>query len=389
MDQNLESVKVLSQCSEQCRQCGLCVSACDLLRDSGFDHGEIAKQLLEGTDSSELRDLIERCDLCGFCTRDCPSALSAGVLFESARSLLVDQGGLPLDGFEPMFVDRDWNAFSLYRDIYKINYDDLKRDHYNTLFFPGCSLATYGPELTRAAYGWLQSQGMVLGFTDLCCGKPLASLGLESRKEQLQLHLLSELRDAGATRIVTVCANCHGDLAGNLEGIEVVSLYKLLREAGVRVSGARSLTVHDSCADRESGAIGADVRAILGGHLVLEMEHTGKDTICCGAGGIVPLVDPDLCLSRTRRRVDELDRSGASCMVTSCMACSRRLSPLAQKGQVRHCLELVFNLQIDHEQIARNQEAMWQGELGELNLERLEKAELFTQEERDVSPLNS
>ena len=191
------------------------------------------------------------------------------------------------------------------------------------------------------------------------------------------------------SRIVTVCANCHGDLAGNLEGIEVVSLYKLLREAGVRVSGARSLTVHDSCADRESGAIGADVRAILGGHLVLEMEHTGKDTICCGAGGIVPLVDPDLCLSRTRRRVDELDRSGASCMVTSCMACSRRLSPLAQKGQVRHCLELVFNLQIDHEQIARNQEAMWQGELGELNLERLEKAELFTQEERDVSPLDS
>lgn len=389
MDRNFELVKVLSQCSEQCSQCGSCVSACDLLRDSGLDPGEIAKQVLEGTESSKPRDLIQRCDLCGFCTRDCPSALNAGLLFESARSFLVDQGKLPLDGFEPMFVDRDWNAFSLYRDTYKVNYDELKRDHYDTLFFPGCSLATYGPELTRAAHAWLQSQGMVLGFTDLCCGKPLASLGLESRENQLQHYLLSKLRTAGATRIVTVCANCHASLAGNLEGIEVVSLYKLLREADVRVPGIQSLTVHDSCADRESGESGADLRAILSDHPVLEMEHSGRDTICCGAGGIVPLIDPDLCLSRTRRRVDEFDHSGASCMVTSCMACSRRLSPLAQKGQVRHCLELVFNLQIDYQQIARNQEAMWQGEWGELNLDRLEKAKAFTQEDRDDNPLVS
>lgn len=386
MDRNLELVKALSQCSEQCSQCGSCVSACDLLRDSGLNPGEIAKQLLEGKDSSKLRDLIQRCDLCGFCTRDCPSALNAGLLFESARSFLVDQGRLSLDGFEPIFVDRDWNGFSLYRDTYKINYDDLKRDHCDTLFFPGCSLATYAPELTRAAHAWLQSQGMVLGFTDLCCGKPLASLGLESRKDQLQRYLLSKLRAAGAARIVTVCANCHASLAGKLEGIEVVSLYRLLREADVRIPGTQSLTVHDSCADRESGEFGADLRAILGEHPVSEMEHSGRDTICCGSGGIVPLIDPDLCLSRAGRRVDEFDRSGASCMVTSCLACSRRLSPLAQKGEVRHCLELVFNLRIDYEQIARNQIAMWQGEAGELNLDRLEKAKVLTQEDGDVSP---
>jgi Fe-S oxidoreductase len=385
MGQNRESEKALSQCSEQCSQCGLCVSACGLLRDSGLAPGEIAKQLLEGNDSSKLRDLIQRCDLCGFCTRDCPSALNAGLLFESARTFLVDQGRLPLDGFEPMFVDRDWNGFSLYRDTCKVNYDELKRDHYDTLFFPGCSLVTYTPELTRAAHAWLQTRGMAVGFTDLCCGKPLASLGLESRKDRLQHYLLSKLRAAGATRIVTACANCHASLAGSLDGIEIVSLYRLLREAGVRVPGTQSLTVHDSCADRESGEFGADLRAILGDHPVLEMEHSGRDTICCGAGGIVPLIDPDLCLSRTRRRVDEFDHSGASCMVTSCMACSRRLSPLAQKGQVRHCLELVFNIQVDHAQIARNQKTMWQGKRGELNLDRLDKAKAFTPEDRDDS----
>ena len=384
MGRNLESANALQESCERCSQCGSCVSACDLLQHSGFNPGEIAQKLLEGDDSSKVRDPIQSCDLCGFCTRNCPSALHAGSLFKSARSFLVDQGRFPLDGFETMFVDRDWNGFSLYRDTYKVNYDGLKCEHYDTLFFPGCSLATYAPELTRAAHAWLQSQGMVVGITDLCCGIPLASLGLESRKDQLQRYLLSKLRTAGASRIVTVCANCHANFTGNLEDIEIVSLYRLLREAGVRVPGTQSLTVHDSCADRENGKFAADVRALLGDHPLLEMEHSGRDTICCGAGGIVPLVDMDLCLSRTRRRVDEFERSEASCMVTSCMACSRRLSALVQNGQVRHCLELVFNQQIQYEKIARNQEAMWKGEWGALNLDRLEQAKAFTQEDRDV-----
>jgi hypothetical protein len=71
------------------------------------------------------------------------------------------------------------------------------------------------------------------------------------------------------------------------------------------------------------------------------------------------------------------------------MACSRRLSPLAQQGQIRHCLELVFDIQVDHAQIARNQKTLWQGERGELNLDRLDRAREFTQEDRDDSPLVS
>jgi fumarate reductase (CoM/CoB) subunit B len=384
MGHDLELTKALSKCCEECIQCNSCVEACDLLGACGLNLGEIAARLLAGNDSQEMRDLIQRCDLCGFCTRDCPSTLNAGDLFKYARELLVEQSKLSLDGFELMFIDRDWNAFSLYRDTYKVNYDDLKRDHYDTLFFPGCSLATYAPELTRAAHGWLESRGMVLGFTDSCCGKPLESLGLEGRKEQLQRYLLSQLKAAGATRIVTVCANCHANLAGGLEGIEIVSLYQLLREAGVRVPGTESLTVHDSCADREIGVLGADLRAILGDHPVLEMEHSGKNTICCGAGGIVPAIDPELCSSRARRRVDEFEKSGAECMVTSCMACSRRLSPLARKGQVRHCLELLFDIELDYEQMKSNQDAMWEGEWGEFNRDRLEKAKPFTQEDRNV-----
>lgn len=384
MGHELETAKALSSYSEECSQCNGCVPDCDLLRGCGLNPGEIAKKLLSGDESQEIRDIIQRCDLCGFCTRDCPSALSAGDLFKNARALLVEKSKLSLDGFELMFVDRQWDAFSLYRDTYKISYEDLKREHYDTLFFPGCSLATYAPELTRAAYKWMQSQGMVLGFSESCCGKPLESLGLENRKEQLQHRLLSQLQAAGATRVVTVCPNCHANLASGLEGIEMISLYKLLREAGVRVPGTEPLTVHDSCADRASGAFGAELRTLLSGHRIVEMEHSGKETICCGAGGIVPAIDPELCSSRARRRVDEFEKTGVESMVTPCMACSRRLSNAAKKGEVRHCLELVFNLPVDYAQIAQNQEAMWTGTLGEYNSSRLEQARRFTEEDCNV-----
>lgn len=386
MGRNHESAQALSQCGEQCSQCGSCVSACDLLKEFGLTPGEIAQRLLAGEDSPELRDLIQRCDLCGFCTRECSSEQDAGAFFKSARAFLLEKSKLSLDGFEPMLVDRDWNAFSLYRETFKISYDDLKRERFDTLFFPGCSVATYAPEIVRATHAWLQAQGMVVGITDLCCGKVLESLGLHERTEQLKAYLLRQMQTAGATRLVTVCPNCHAGLAESLEGIEAISLYQLLRDAGVQVPGDQKLTIHDSCADRETGKFGADLRAILGGNSVVEMEHSGKDTICCGSGGIVPFVDPELCASRTQRRVEEFAQTEAGCMVTQCMSCSRRLSSQAQTGQVRHCLELIFNVQVDYEQIGRNQQEMWEGQCGEVNRARLEQAKVFTEEERDAGP---
>ena len=248
MSCNTEPHKALMHGAGECIQCGSCVEDCELLGVGGLSLGEIAKKLLAGDGSPAIRDFIQRCDLCGFCTRDCPSAIDSGSLIKAARNFLVNQDQLALEGFELMFVDRKWNAFSLYRDTYNVSYEDLMRPRYDTLFFPGCSLATYAPELTRAAYNWLQCRGAVLGFTAMCCGEPLGSLGLEERKSQLQHNLARQLQTAGASRVVTVCANCHQNLTKALNGIEVVSLYKLLRDEGLHVIASHEMsTYRDVC----------------------------------------------------------------------------------------------------------------------------------------------
>lgn len=378
MGQEIQTREALSECAEACTQCEACRFACDLLDSHHLSIGQIARSLADGDVSEDLRKALLRCDLCGYCTRECPAELDAYSVVTAGRSYLVARGEISLDGFETMFVDQDWNAFTLYRATYNIDYSDLQAEHYDTLFFPGCSLASFAPELTRAAYRWLQAQGVVPGITAMCCGKPLESLGLQDRSKEMQRLILAKIETAGAKRVVTACPSCRHVLSETLQGTEVVSLFRLLFDAGVRLSGTEVLTVHDSCPDRDR-LPASELRSILGGHLLLEMERSGRDTICCGAGGILPAIDPALCARRSRRRIEEFEKTGAICMVTSCMACSRRLSEAARQRQVRHVLELVFGIAVDYGRTNRNREAMWQGEAGELNEFRLANAKLLTQ----------
>ena len=158
-------------------------------------------------------------------------------------------------------------------------------------------------------------------------------------------------------------------------GVEVVSLFRLMADAGVRVAGPGSkMTVHDSCPDREQQRIGQSVREILSNCEVVELAHHGKEAICCGSGGIVSLVDPELSTRRAERRMEEFHEAGADICVTYCMSCAGRLSRAAEPGRVRYILELVFNQSLDHAQNAARAEAAWQGEWGEYNVGRLQNS---------------
>jgi Fe-S oxidoreductase len=296
----------------------------------------------------------------------------------AARALLLDAGRVSLEDYRTFLVDQDWHFFTLYRDTYDIHYNDLDRDSYETLFFPGCSLASYAPELTRAAHAWLEDQGELMGLSDQCCGLLLSSIGLKDRATQHVARLRQQISAAGASKLVTACSGCHSYLKTRLQGVEVVSLYEMMAQAGMRLSGNLLLTVHDSCPDRSEGIIGRQVRHLLAGYSLVEMRHHGAHTICCGSGGLVSVVEPKLCTERSRARMVEFTASGADRCVTACMACANRLSRAAREGSVVHCLELVFNQRVDHAHVQAKAQAMWEGEWGEYNLYRLAHARPVT-----------
>lgn len=361
---------------DKCIQCNVCLTVCDLLDDLGLSPGEIAEQVLSGQPDDETIQAVQRCALCGLCSQECLVNLNPAEMMVAAREVLVESGLISMDDYQVMQVDRDWNFFSIYRSTFGITYDDLTAETYDTLFFPGCSLASYAPELTRSIHAWLVGQGMQVGFTEVCCGRPLNSIGLEDRARHWVDGIRSQMHAAGAGRLVTACPNCHDMLQKYLRDVEIVSLYDLLLDAGVHLDGPERFTIHDSCPDRYEMETGKNVRALLAGHPLVEMEHHGADTICCGSGGIISMIDPELSGQRAERRMAEFADSGADRCVTACMACSHRLARSAAEGEVVNCLELVFNQPVDYAQIAANTRAMWEGDWGEYNLYRLSQAQI-------------
>lgn len=329
-----------------CIECGVCTGACDLLGRARLTIGEVASRALAGETSGAAADAVLRCSLCGLCCADCPEGIEARTTMVAARELLDAADALP-ETYQEMSDGCDFGIFGEYKRAYGIAFDDLDRPDTGTVFFPGCALSTYAPEIVRRAHAWLAEQGIEAGLVDKCCGAGLFAGGMEESGEVLHARLTAELERRNANRLITVCPECYGALAGTLGGVEVVRLSSLLAEAGVRAPGGGRLTVHDSCSDRASGAIGTAVREMLAGYVLVEMEHSGSQTICCGSGGLVSCVDPDLSAARAQTRVDEFRASGADRMVTACVNCSHRLGAAARPGDVLHYLELVFGVRID------------------------------------------
>ena len=64
---------------------------------------------------------------------------------QSARQSLVGNDSIEVSSYLPMLVDQPHHFFPLFRNTWQIDYSDLKRDKCSTLFFPGCSLASFFP----------------------------------------------------------------------------------------------------------------------------------------------------------------------------------------------------------------------------------------------------
>ena len=381
--------KKIGEILESCTGCQECSSECQILRelDKLMLH-DIAEQVQSGQADDDVRNFLLRCDLCGLCVQNCPDRLDIPGMVQIARKELLKKGVTDAETYRAMWVDHDWNTMTLYRDTYQIDYSDLIKSRCDTLFFPGCFLANEAPELVHSTVRWLTEQGnQEIGLTLMCCGSPLVQAGLGERAERYISSLRKTVSDTGARRIVTACPGCHCQLLSyeSTQDLEIVSVFKLMAESGIRAPdiGIGRITVHDSCHDRK-GETGGWVRQILSNYEIVEMAHHGANTLCCGSGGIVSMIDRELYHSRTQRRVGEFQDTGADVCVTYCMACCYTLLQATEPDRVRHVLELVFNQLIDHAQFAARLEAMWQSEWGDYNIYRLEHSHLMESIDNDI-----
>ncbi|WP_165049850.1 (Fe-S)-binding protein [Adlercreutzia sp. ZJ305] len=418
----------------QCTQCGHCVDACSSLTSANMTLGEIARALLAHERAAESReDLAARilgdgalmqavrgCFFCTSCKNTCFAHNDVCDLIYNARVDFQSLGLIERGAWSSVMVDQEWDIFTAYRAIHGIGFADLVRhvereEHAAetdcaVAFFPGCSLAAYGPDLTREIFATMEELGGKTTMIDHCCGSPLKSAGFFERAEALCDRIADEVALSGAREIVCVCPGCANAMRSTLgrRGLDVaVSLLPAFLTAhgftSKRALPEGTLCLSKSCQDRDGhyleetcralgvaanagaagaaggagaaagmagGAGGADgTTGTAPGTLGATSGTPGAITIfsgCCGAGGAVSAFDPNRQASQADSKLS-FAPDGAT-VVTMCPTCTYtyafRLTSEPRDVANKHYAELLFESQLDWDAVFAQLGGMWSGEYG-------------------------
>ena len=347
---------------EECLECGLCSQECELLKELDTSPKQLAER---GVGALEAFS----CALCGACEAACPEGLSPKELFDNGRRLAVASGEMNLEEYGYLMPDHTHNLMSVYRDFYGIDYSDIEvSGSAGICFFPGCTLMTYAPELTRAVYFQLQASCGCAGIVSGCCGKPLSMMGLPERAQKLTDSLLERLQAHQVREVIVACPGCYYELREFLASadIKLRTVYEAMDLPQAGPKNGRRYTVHDSCPDRFEGRFGSQVRELLQHHgfSLTEMVHNRKNTQCCGSGGMISRFRPDLMEKMVEKRLDEAANAGAEALASYCMSCVTKFADAPGGFVSRHALSLLLGRDDDFKGVRGKAAKMMEGPQG-------------------------
>jgi glutamate synthase (NADPH) small chain len=176
-----------------------------------------------------------------------------------------------------------------------------------------------------------------------CCGAPALWSGRLEAFEAMTAEFVRLWEEAGRPTVILACPTCSLMFEQELPDIPSVSLWQVLDKHGLpeeAPSGnGHTLAVHDSCTARSAPHIQDGVRSVLTGlgYDVVELPHSRGLTKCCGYGGLLYQVNPELTKKFVRSRIEESPAD----YVTYCSNCR---DFFAGEGKpAYHMLNLVFD----------------------------------------------
>ncbi len=330
--------------AERCLQCECkdCVAECEFLDEYTEHPKELMQKLLDDPTDIDNLAMSYFCNLCDTCTVYCPQDFELADIFLDIRRELVEAGEGPLSEHNPVTKFHQPLGFS---SMFTTKLADNQAGETKRVFFPGCSLSSYAPELVAKTYQYLQDNLPGTGFILKCCGAPTNMVGQEDKFEERFQDLIDDVRELGADEIITACPDCnHNIIEHKPDDIKVTPVYEVLDEIGVPedrkgIAAGKTISIHDSCTARHFPEIHESVRSIARdlGLEIEEFEHSKEDTRCCGFGGMVLLANEDLSTDIMARRASETDED----VVTYCGACRESMTMVDKPAF--HLLEFIFS----------------------------------------------
>ncbi len=316
---------------DTCSGCNRCRKECAFLTRYG-NPGRIAQ--LSRTDPDTWQAISFECSLCELCTAVCPNKLEIPALFlqlrnqafESGKGCFPEHDGIL--GYEKKGTSRWLTWYSL-------------RENCDTIFFPGCTLTGTRPATTKRTFEYLQADIENIGCVLDCCTKPSHDLGRLEHFDAMFSEMETFLQGNGIRTVIVACPNCHKIFTTHGKAFEVKTVYEVMAENKIQpeMSLDGSVTIHDPCPVRFNKSVHDSTRALVRstGLSVIDTPHCRKKTVCCGEGGAVGCLVPELSTAWTVKRVRE---SGRMKIASYCAGC---VGFLSKKTDAFHVLDLIFD----------------------------------------------
>ena len=339
--------------ADACMKCGRCQERCPAyLTGKPLSPMKVIADIEDVAESSSKDGLIDAvsceaiwaCTTCAACEEICPASVEhVGKIIEMRRSLALMEGQFPGDEARRACdaIEINGNPFGLSHatrgDWAKGLPVKAAKSEAEILYFTGC-YAAYDPRNRKVAASFVricEAAGVTvatLGSAERCCGEPARKLGNEYLYRMVAESNIDAFRAVKAQRIVTACPHCFNTLARDYRelGLETpvehhsTFIRRLLGEGRLRLNPATfSATCHDSCYLTRYQDIVDEPRQLVqaaGGRLA-EMERSGTETFCCGAGGGRILAEEKLGTPIVVERLRMARKTGASTLATACPFC--------------------------------------------------------------------
>ena len=299
-------------------------------------------------------ETIWACTTCRYCESACPVTITyTDKIVELRRHLVLERSEFPkeaqtaFNGMERQ--GNPWNLPAADRDAWtgELDFevpvlgamDEAERAAVEVLFWVGCagSYEDRGKKVSRALAKLLREGGVtfaILGAEETCNGDSARRLGNEYLFQMLAQQNVETLNGYGVRKIVTNCPHCfntlkneYPDFGGTFEvmhGTELVA--RLVAEGRLTLTEAlpKSISFHDACyLGRHNEVYDAprEVLAAIPGLTLKELPRSGRNGLCCGAGGGRMWLDEKIGTRINQARYEEIEGAGTDLVGVSCPFC--------------------------------------------------------------------
>lgn len=368
---------------DACTECGQCLTVCPAVAASG--DADLSAQVRMHNLKKLLRDRnffwkafnevlgreplatpqvlkdyglsVFRCSLCGDCEEVCPAGLPLKDMWLSLREELSRTGDAPdkirmiranLDGSHNVFDEDNDERGDWVDDMRKPPKSGCVKDAAEVVYFTGC-VGAYFPlaqKIPMAFVEILDAGGVdftIMAGDEWCCGFPLQGSGQSEGLPAIIAHNVAAAKARGARKVVFTCPSCYQiwreayppefELVHASEMVAQLVLEDRLPLGELPMT----VTYHDPCDLGRGGRVFDEPRAIMAripGLTLVEMEHNREHCLCCGGGGNLEMIDPDLSAAMAKRKVEEAVATGAQAIITNCQQCVRTMMTYAKRNKV-------------------------------------------------------